>query len=123
MQSAALYCTDLAMRRAIQLQQRDLNRGFWIVHAAIQSVFLTAMLSALFQIVNSFRGTSGDRESILLSVLLDLGSAMQRIPIGLSLAILLFAAHSWLNNRRNAMLADSHSTRLELLNYLSRLRC
>lgn len=81
------------------------------------------MLSALFQIVNSFRGGSGSAEFLRRIVMLELGAAMQRIPLGLLLAIPLYLLHVWLAKRLDTMIDEAHSARVELLHYLALHRC
>lgn len=107
-----------ALRRALAIQRHRLSRGLWVLRASLQTVFLMAMLSAAFQILNSFRGVSGSRESILLGVRLDLSEAMLRIPVGLALALPLSVAYLWLTARRDTLLDDAESASLELLNHL-----
>lgn len=123
MRSSALYCTDLAIQREIAAQSRQLSRGFWVLRAASGTVFFAATILLCFALVETFCCLRAERQTVRSYAIMGVSHSLTWAVAGLALAIPLFLSRTWFAQRRDAMIADCHSARVELLNYLARPRC
>lgn len=118
-----MHLVDRAMVRQIELQRLELSRGFWVLRAAAGTVFFAATILLCLALTETFCCLMGERETIRRYAILGVSYSLTWAVAGLTLALPLFLGHTWLARRLDAMLADAHSARVELLNYLAMHRC
>lgn len=123
MERPALRQADLALRRAIVTQRHGLGRGLWVLRAAAGTIFFAATILLALALIETFCCLMGERETIRRYAIMGVSHSLVWAAGGLVLSIPIGLGHTWLTARRDAMIADCHSARIELLNYLARPRC